>query len=281
MITAESLVRVRGGRPVVQGVSFTVAAGEIVGLIGLNGAGKTSLIECLAGLAPPDAGAITIAGHAPGTVAARAASGTLLQQPGLPGRLTVAETLALFAALQGAAPEPRLAQRLGLDAIARCRVDRLSGGQRQRLALALAMQHRPAVLLLDEPATALDPAMRQDLAALLAEQRAAGAAVLMATHDLAEAASLCDRVLLLADGRLRQAGRPADLIAGLPSRVRMVTAWPLPGATTTETRCQTSDVAGTVRDLLAAAGDIPVLELSVHSPGLAEAVLAVDKADHG
>jgi ABC-2 type transport system ATP-binding protein len=213
MIEIADLVRRRSGRAVVDGVSFTVAAGEIVGLIGLNGAGKTSLIDCIAGLARPDAGVVTVAGHAPGSVAARRATGVLLQQPGLPARLTVAETLALFAGLHGVAVDQRLAAALGLDALAACRVDRLSGGQAQRLALALALQAGAPALVLDEPATSLDPLMRRDLAVLLGERRAAGAAIMLATHDLAEAGSLCDRVVLLHQGRLVAQGRPADLMA--------------------------------------------------------------------
>jgi ABC-2 type transport system ATP-binding protein len=215
VIEIADIIRRRDGRAVVDGVSFTVAGGEIIGLIGLNGAGKTSLIDCIAGLARADAGRVMVAGHAPGSAAARAATGVLLQQPGLPARLTVAETLALFAALHGVAVDERLAAALGLDGLARGRVDRLSGGQRQRLALALALQHQPAALVLDEPGTALDPLMRRDLAALLAQRRAAGAAILISTHDLAEAASLCDRVVVLHGGRLVAQGRTCELGASL------------------------------------------------------------------
>jgi len=281
MIVATQVCRSRGGHRVVDDVSFSVAAGEIVGLIGLNGAGKTSLIDCLAGLAPPDSGHMSLAGHAAGSRAARAATGTLLQQPGLPARLSVAQTMALFAGLHGRPVCQKLAAALGLAAIADQRVDRLSGGQRQRLALALALQHSPAVILLDEPATALDPGMRRDLAALLADRRAAGAAILMATHDLAEAASLCDRVLVMADGRLLASGRPADLIASLPSRIRLVTAQALPGADSTIIATEARDVAAAVRALLARAGDVPVLELTVTSASLADVVLAAQERPHG
>lgn len=258
---------------VVNGVSLAVAAGEIVGLIGLNGAGKSSLIECLAGLAQPDEGHARIGGHAPGSAAARRVTGVLMQQPGLPERLQVAECLALFAHLHGCAPAAGLSERLGLTRLAGRRVGQLSGGQRQRLALALALQHAPAAILLDEPATALDPAMRSDLAAILGERRAQGAAVLMATHDLAEAASLCDRVLLLAHGRILAAGRPADLMAGAPSRITLVTARPLPGEASDTIMITTADVATALTTLLARLGDTPVLSLTVAGPGLTDIVL--------
>lgn len=216
MILIEGLIRSRDGRRVVDDVSITVAPGEIVGLIGLNGAGKTSLLECVAGLARPDAGQISVAGHPPGSAAARRVTGLLMQQPGLPERLRVDETLQLFAGLHGVAPSADLASRLGLTAIAQRQVRRLSAGQRQRLALALALQHQPVAILLDEPATALDPAMRRDLAAILAERREAGAAILMATHDRDEAASLCDRLLLLDSGRLVAGAVLADLLQAGP-----------------------------------------------------------------
>lgn len=211
MILIEGLIRSRDGRRVVDDVSITAAPGEIVGLIGLNGAGKTSLLECVAGLARLDAGRISVAGHPPGSAAARRITGLLMQQPGLPERLRVEETLRLFAGLHGMVPCADLALRLGLTAIGQQQVNRLSAGQRQRLALALALQHHPIAILLDEPATALDPAMRRDLAALLAERRQAGAAILMATHDRDEAISLCDRLVLLATGRLLGHAPGADL----------------------------------------------------------------------
>lgn len=274
MIRVDGLARRRGGRAVVDGVSFNVARGEIVGLIGLNGAGKSSLIDCIAGLARPDAGSISINGHAPGSVAARRITGTLMQQPGLPERLRVGECLALFAGLHGLAPCPDLAAALGLDALAGRRVGQLSGGQRQRLALALALQHGPSAILLDEPATALDPAMRRDLAALLAARRAAGAAVLMATHDLAEAASLCDRVLLLAGGRLVAQGRPADLMAGTGARITLVTARPLAGEDSDTICIETADVAGALTALLARLDGVPLISLTVAGASLADLVLA-------
>lgn len=272
----DGLVRRRGGRAVVDGVSFRVAAGAIVGLIGLNGAGKTSLIECLAGLAAADAGTVTLAGHAPGTPAARAACGVLLQAPGLPPRLRVGEVLALFAGLAGVAPDALVdagvSGLLGLDALARVRVDRLSGGQRQRLALAVALLGAPPVLLLDEPGSALDPAMRGALAGLLAARRAAGAAILLATHDLAEAARLCDHVVLLHHGRLLAAGRPADLIAaaGAPSRIRLETAQPLAGEAGALIELTSHQVAADLAALLARVGDVPVLDLAVTGPTLAD-----------
>ncbi|MBC2669768.1 ABC transporter ATP-binding protein [Novosphingobium piscinae] len=281
MIEVSGLTRRRGPNLVVDGLSFSVSHGEIVGLIGVNGAGKTSALECLAGLARADGGEVRIAGLAPGSTAARAITGTLLQHPGLPGRLCVAETLDLFARLHGIRPSPHLVEALGLDALARQRVDALSGGQRQRLALAIALQPAPAVLLLDEPATALDPAMRRDLRGLIEEARTGGAAILMATHDLAEATSLCDRVLLLSAGRLVAAGRPADLIAaaGAPSRITLTTARPLPGERDDTMVIETRDVIAALTALLPRLAGVPVVALHVTGAGLAEVVLAAAELD--
>lgn len=211
MIDVAGLALAQQGRAVLAQVSFTVAPGEIVGLLGLNGAGKSSIIMALAGLLAPVAGRISLNGHAPGSRAARAATGVLLQRPGLPERLTVAETLALLAGLHGVPVPADLVATLGLDGFAGQRVATLSGGQRQRLALGCALLASPPVLLLDEPATALDAAMRADLAALLAARRAAGAAVLLATHEPAEADALCDRVLVLHQGGLLAGAVAADL----------------------------------------------------------------------
>ncbi|MEI6419429.1 MAG: ABC transporter ATP-binding protein [Sphingomonadales bacterium] len=211
MIDVAGLALAQQGRAVLANVSFTVAPGEIVGLLGLNGAGKSSIIMALAGLLAPVAGRISLNGHAPGSRAARAATGVLLQRPGLPDRLTVAETLALLAGLHGVPVPADLVATLGLDGFAGQRVATLSGGQRQRLALGCALLASPPVLLLDEPATALDAAMRADLAALLAARRAAGAAVLLATHEPAEAEQLCDRVLVLHQGCLLAGAVAADL----------------------------------------------------------------------
>ena len=283
MIDVVGLTRHRSGRAVVEGLTFAVGPGEIVGLIGVNGAGKTSAIECLAGLAPIHAGQVRIQGHEPGTPAARALTGAVLQQPGLPGRLRVAEALALFATLHGVSPDQEVADALGLAGIARQQVDTLSGGQGQRLALAIALQHQPAFLLLDEPATALDPAMRRDLRGLLEQRRGQGMAILMATHDLAEATSLCDRVLLLSAGRVVAEGRPADLIAGAgaPSRITLTTARPLPGETGDTIVLETRDVIATLAALLARLGAVPVVELTVTGAGLADVVLAVAGGGHG
>lgn len=283
MIEVAGLARRRGPRNVVDDLTFSVGRGEIVGLIGVNGAGKTSAIECLAGLARPDAGTIRVDGHAPGSVLARAVTGVVLQQSGLPSRLTILETLELFASLYAVSPDHGLVASLGLSAIARQRTDRLSGGQRQRLSLALALQHAPQVLLLDEPATALDLTMRRDLARLLEQRRDDGAAILMATHDLTEATSLCDRVLLLSGGRLVAQGKPADLIAGsgAPSCITMTTAIPLPGEAGDTIIRKTRDVATCLTALLARAGQIPVVKLTVTAATLADVVLAFEKGDHG
>ncbi|MBB6226480.1 ABC-2 type transport system ATP-binding protein [Polymorphobacter multimanifer] len=264
LLAVAGLVKRHGTTAAVAGVDLMVAPGEIVGLLGANGAGKTSLIECIAGLATPDAGTIRIAGVDAGADprGARRLCGVALQSTGLPPRLTVAETVALFAVLHGGADTDGLIDRFGLAGKAGARCETLSGGQRQRLALALALIGDPPLLILDEPGAGLDPAIRDDFHGLIETLRSSGRGLLIATHDLAEAARLCDRVVVMAAGRVVAAGSPGALIedAGGLVRLRVRTRPAVPDTVAAE-------IAGDAR--LAQDG-----ELMVFSGGDLRAVLA-------
>jgi ABC-2 type transport system ATP-binding protein len=213
VLEVRGLARRFGAVIAVDEVSFEVRAGEVLGLLGPNGAGKTSTVDCILGLLAPDAGAVTICGLAPRH--ARAKFGAVLQVTGLPDKITPREAIEAFSQLSS--PRKRgsnlLLQRFGLSEKAAAPYDSLSGGQKQRLALALAFIGDPALLVLDEPTTGLDIQARRNLHDDIRAARAEGRAVLLTTHDMAEAQALCDRIVVMAHGRIVATGTPADLAA--------------------------------------------------------------------
>lgn len=216
-IEVRGLSRRLGAVQAVAALDLVIGAGEIVGLLGPNGAGKTSSIEAIAGLAEPDAGTITICGIDARTDprAAKRRTGVVLQATGLQDQIMPREAIALFAALHGVRADPDdLLARFGLTDKANAAFATLSGGQQQRLALALAFIGQPGALLLDEPTAGLDPQMRREIHDHIRAARDDGAAILLATHDMDEAARLCDRVAVIDRGRIVAEGPPSSLIAG-------------------------------------------------------------------
>jgi len=216
-LTVAGLSRRHGAVQAVDGIGFEIAAGEIFGLLGPNGAGKTTAIECVLGLVRPDAGSITVCGidALARPQDARAKTGAVLQATGLPDKITPREALDVFGAFYPAPLKTDvLLERFGLREKQGAAYDTLSGGQKQRLALALAFVGDPQLLVLDEPASGLDVQMRRELHDDIRRIKAAGRAVLLATHDMDEAAQLCDRVAVMVGGRVLATGAPAALIAG-------------------------------------------------------------------
>ena len=207
-LRATGIAKRFGDRDALRGVDVDVAPGEVVAVIGPNGAGKTTLLEILAGAQQADAGVVEHG--APG-----ARVGWVPQQPAVYGRLTVAENLRLFARLDGGADvEPRVAAMLtqtGLRDRADDLVATLSGGNRQRVNVAVGLLGAPAVVLLDEPSASLDPRQRERVWTFLAARADAGTAVLVTTHDVAEARRHAARVLVLADGEALFLGPPSDI----------------------------------------------------------------------
>ncbi len=208
-IVAHRAGRVHAGRPVIHEIDLRVAPGEVVGLIGPNGCGKSTLLLLLAGLVRPSAGEVRLGGR-PADQVARGATGEvglITAEPGLYPLLTGAENLRFFAALYGLTAQeadrraaPWVA-RLGLGAHLHTRVGAWSSGMRQKLSLVRARLLDPRALLLDEPTANLDPIAADAVWRAVAEAADAGAAVVLATHDLRAAEALCDRVLIL-DGRV-------------------------------------------------------------------------------
>ncbi|MGW6982467.1 ABC transporter ATP-binding protein [Streptomyces sp. NPDC054932] len=234
VIEAEGLRRgYAGGFEAVRGVSFSVARGEIFALLGTNGAGKTSTVELLEGLAAPSGGRVRVFGLDPYTRRAevRPRTGVMLQEGGFPSDLTVTETVRMWGGVtSGARPAAEVLELVGLAARSSVRVKQLSGGERRRLDLALALLGRPEVLFLDEPTTGMDPEGRRDTWALVRALRDQGTTVLLTTHYLEEAEELADRLAILHEGELVLSGSPAEVTATRPARIRFTLPAEVPAA---------------------------------------------------
>lgn len=286
-----------GGFEAVRGISFSVRRGEIFALLGTNGAGKTSTVELLEGLARPAGGRVRVLGHDPYTdrAAVRPRTGVMLQEGGFPSELTVAETARMWAGcVSGARPPAEVLALVGLKAKAGTRVKQLSGGQRRRLDLALALLGDPEVLFLDEPSTGLDAEGRRATWELVSALRDGGTTVLLTTHYLEEAESLADRLAIMHDGRIATTGTPAEVTATEPSRI----SFELPdgyfvgdlpplgelGVTGHETdgrivRLRTHELQRSATGLLmwAAQARVELRRLDVRSASLEEAFLGIAK----
>ncbi|MGW4197923.1 ABC transporter ATP-binding protein [Streptomyces sp. NPDC005004] len=231
VIEVTDLRRVYGtGFEAVRGVTFSVARGEIFALLGTNGAGKTSTVELLEGLARPAGGRVRVLGRDPyrERAAVRPRTGVMLQEGGFPTDLTVAETARMWAGCtSGARPEAQVLERVGLAGKSGVRIKQLSGGERRRLDLALALLGDPEVLFLDEPTTGLDAEGRRDTWELVRALRDAGTTVLLTTHYLHEAEDLADRLAILHEGRIAASGTPAQVTADRPARIsfRLPEGW--------------------------------------------------------
>jgi len=192
-----------------------VQRGEIFGLLGPNGAGKTSTLECLEGLRQPDGGTLDILGVNPARepYKLRNLIGVQLQSSGLPATMTAREAMRFFCAYHGVAPRDDLLERLGLQGKQDAQYQGLSTGQQRRLSLALAVAHKPPVIFLDEPTAGLDVGSRAELHMLMQELRDEGLTIILATHDMAEAEKMTDRVAILLKGKIVATGSPTELTA--------------------------------------------------------------------
>ncbi len=215
-----------GDLAAVDEVSFTVATGEFFGILGPNGAGKTTTLEMVEGLRRPDAGEVRLLGEPswPRNPRLLPRVGVQLQASAFFERLTAREQIRTFASLYGvpAARADEWLERVGLVDKAGTRTERLSGGQLQRLAIACALVHEPEVVFLDEPTAALDPQARRNLWDLLRSLNDAGRTVVLTTHYMDEAETLCDRVAIMDRGRVLRLDSPAALVRGLDAPVRVL-----------------------------------------------------------
>jgi ABC-2 type transport system ATP-binding protein len=213
------------GRTVaLDGFDLRVEPGEVVAVLGPNGAGKTTAMHALMGLLTPSRGRVRLRGRDPRDRAAREGLGAMLQISGVPETLTVREHLRSFAAYYPAPlPLADVLERVGLTGVADRAYGKLSGGQKQRLHLAIALVGDPEVLVLDEPTTGLDAASRRALWSIVRDLLDRGRAIVLTTHDLAEADALADRIVLLHHGRVLAEGTPGQIKAATASRrVRVV-----------------------------------------------------------
>ena len=270
-----------GKQIAVDDVDLTLGAGECVGLVGHNGAGKSTLIKMMLGLLRPSAGTVRVLGDDPAASASahdRGRLGYLPENVALYPSLTGAETLAFYARLKRlpVRDNAALLEKVGIAGAAHRRVGTYSKGMRQRLGLAQALLGNPRVLLLDEPTTGLDPALRQHFYEILRELKRQGAMVLLSTHALAELEGQVDRVVVMNQGRKVADGDLNALraLAGVRPRIRLRlpigpravvngpdawAGWTRLGGDVLEFACEETAIATVLGGLPASARDVEIL----------------------
>lgn len=217
---AQGLVKHYKGNPVVDGITLAVRSGEIFGILGPNGAGKTTTVRMIAGLTRRSAGRLRVLGYDPSTDGTRLRRllGILPQFDGLDPDLSTRDNVIYYGRLFGvrrrslASTTDELLEAFGLAPRAGDRISELSGGMRRRLGLVRALVTRPALLLLDEPSTGLDPQARRFVWEYLRSLRLAGTSQIVTTHFMDEAQSLCDRLIVLDSGRIVAEGDPDGIV---------------------------------------------------------------------
>lgn len=217
----EKIIEVRdfrkayGSTVAVDGIRFEVERGEIFALLGPNGAGKTTTLECMEGLRQDYQGSLRVAGvdpaHDPHHLRNRI--GVQLQTSGMPDNISVREAMKFFCAYHQIAPRYDLLERIGLADQMAMQYFKLSTGQKRRLGLALAVAHKPLVVILDEPTAGLDVVSRTELHEMLRELKNSGTTILLSSHDMAEVEKLADRIAILLRGKIAATGTPHALTA--------------------------------------------------------------------
>ena len=247
MLTAIDLAKRYDEIQALDGFSLDVLDGEIVGLVGHNGAGKTTFVEMVSGLLRPDSGTVLVDGRPPSRV--RGEIGISPQHIALYRPLTVREHLELYGRLAGLrrkalrAEIDELADQLRLTSFLNRRAGLLSGGQQRRAQAATALIHRPSLLLLDEPTAGADPETREALLEVVKQRAKEGAAIVYTTHYLSELTELQATIAVASRGRVIARGSSADLLGELPGEVRVT-------AGGDEVRVSTMDSTSTLLELL-------------------------------
>ncbi len=294
IIEVRDFTKKYGDFTAVDTISFSVDIGEIFGLLGPNGAGKTSTLESLEGLREPNGGELRIAGIDPTRDVRKLRNiiGVQLQTSGLQENITVNEAMEFFCAYHGAPANYELLDRLGLAEKRKTQYHQLSTGQQRRLSLALAIAHEPSVLILDEPTAGLDVATRVELHAIMREQKQKGTTIMLATHDMAEAEEMTDRIAILLKGSIATTGTPMDITAtgaGLTkvsvrtqeaSLARDGISFPAVSSQTSKEDYLiyfTTDIGPTVAGIIehAEANNDPLIDLRVERPSLEDRFLEI------
>lgn len=223
VLEAEGLKKAFGGNHVIDGVDFRLAAAELVALVGPNGAGKTSFLNLVAGQFRPNAGTIRLDGSDVSGLAPKAHKRRCLfrsyQNGGTFGKLTAAQNVAMAGLVRGMGRKAAEAEaagalkRVGLGPVADWPTERLSGGQRKLIDFARLLLARPTVALLDEPTAGVNPAIMEVMRSIIAEMRDAGTGFIVISHDLPWVFGLCQRVVVLAAGKVLAMGSPEEVSA--------------------------------------------------------------------
>lgn len=227
-VSVKGLLKKYGSFTAVNSIDFEVKRGEIFGLLGANGAGKTTTFECLEGLRRKSGGALRVAGCDPKADERelRHRLGVQLQSSSLPDGIRVDEAIALICAWQRVPVPTELIARFRIGSLLKKQYYQLSTGQKRKVHLVLALLNRPEVVVLDEPTAGLDVQSRAELHEEIRSIKEQGVTVLLATHDMAEAEALCDRIAILVHGRIAAVGTPEQITAAGDSetRIRLRTA---------------------------------------------------------
>eukprot|EP01133_Synstelium_polycarpum_P021650 gene21651-26008_t len=235
----------------VRNLDLSVQEGELFGLLGTNGAGKTSTLEVIQGLSRASAGTVRVLGMDPvrNRKQIRPSLGIMLQKGGLPQDLTARESLAMWAGTcSNPLPVDEVLERVDMRDRGDTRVKFLSGGEARRLDLACAIIGRPLVLFLDEPTTGLDPESRRNTWQLIADLKASGVTIMLTTHYLDEAESLCDQLAIMHRGSVVRSGTVADVVADHPAQIKLHRpGLPLPALAGAEVRVENDLVVITTR----------------------------------
>lgn len=292
-IVVKDLLKTYGEKKAVDRFSFAVEKGEVFGLLGPNGAGKTTTLECIEGIRKFDAGSIAVAGVdvSKKENKIRKLLGVQLQSSSLQEDIRTGEVMSLICGWHQIPARLDLLKRFGLEKEIGKQYGKLSTGQKRRLHLALALAPNPEVVVLDEPTAGLDVEGRTQLHQIIRELKTEGITFLMATHDMAEAEMLCDRIAIIINGRLATTGTPAQVTAAgnTDTKITIQTARGslLPGMDTTFARFTGSsdgygiwmaqNVSKAVMELLSqvdAQGD-EVRDLRVERPSLEERFMEI------